>query len=140
MRAARAVFGESFVPELREILTSTSTVIAYGLDGKRQLMTEQPFTYPWQLRWIAFDEASGGSKVTCGFEADGKVITAIIDAADFGRVARNNSRTGTWNDSDYHDMAVLASTLIHEQILTWDPSKLSGEVRIRQPVDRSKDS
>jgi hypothetical protein len=33
-------------------------------------------------------------------------------------------------------MAVLASTLIEEQILTWDPAELSNEIQIRLPADR----
>jgi hypothetical protein len=136
MKATREVFGESFVPELEEILTSTSTATAYGPDGKQLSTTEQPFTHPWQLLSVGFVEGSKRSRVTCVLEADGKVVTATIDAADFRRVSRNNSRTRTWNESDYHDMAALASTLIQEQILTWDPDKLPNEVHIRLPVDR----
>ncbi|SRR5712691_7713088 len=135
MKAARAVFGDSFVPELREILTSTSTVTACSPDGRRQV-TEQPFTKPWQLRWIGVAQDSGNSRVTCGLEADDKIVTATIDAADFGRTSRNTSRSRAWNGSNYHDMAVLASTLIQEQILTWDPSKLANEIQIRLPSDR----
>ena len=136
MKAARAVFGDSFVPELREILTSTSTVTAYSPDGRRQVTSEQPFTDPWQLRWIGIAQDSGNSRVTCGLEAHGKIVTATIDAADFGRMSRNSSRSPAWNGSDYHDMAVLASTLIEEQILTRDPSKLADQIQIRLPSDR----
>jgi hypothetical protein len=136
MKAARAAFGDSFVPELREILTSTSTVTAYSPDGRRQVTTQQPFTDPWQLRWIDIAPDSGNSRVTCGLETDGKIVTAIIDAADFGRTSRNTSRSRAWNGSNYHDMAVLASTLIEEQILTWDPAKLTDEIQIRLPSDR----
>jgi hypothetical protein len=136
MKAARAVFGDSFVPELREILTSTSTATAYSPDGRRHVTREQPFIEPWQLRWIGIAQDSGNSRVTCGLEADGKIVTATIDAADFGRMSRNTSRSRAWNGSKYHDMAVLASTLIQEQILTWDPSKLADEIQIRLPSDR----
>jgi hypothetical protein len=136
MKAGRAVFGASFVPELREILTSTSTVTTYSPDGRRQVTSEQPFTEPWQLRWIGIAQDSGNSRVTCGLEVDGKIVTATIDAADFGRTSRNSSQSRAWNGSNYHDMAVLASTLIEEQILTWDPAKLADEIRIRLPADR----
>jgi hypothetical protein len=136
MKAAREVFGDSFVPELREILMSTATITSYSPDGRRQVTTEQPFTYPWQLRWINIAQDSGNSRITCGLEADGKIVTATVDAADFGRTSRNTSRSRAWNGSNYHDMAVLASTLIQEQILTWDPSSLADEIQIRIPSDR----
>jgi hypothetical protein len=136
MKAARAVFGESFVPELREILTSTSTVTDYSQDGRQQPTREQPFTAPWRLRWIGIAQDSGNSRVTCGLEADGKTVTATIDAADFRKISRNTSRSRAWNGSNYHDMAVMASTLIEEQILTWDPSQLADEIQIRVPSDR----
>lgn len=132
----REAFGDSFVPELEEILRSTSTVISYGPDGRQLTAYEQPFTYPWQLLSIGFVDGSGRSRVTCELETDGRVVTATIDAVDFKRVSRNNSRTRTWNESDYHDMAVLASTLIQEQVLTWDPDKLPSEIRIQLPADR----
>src|SRR5712691_6076835 len=131
MKAAGGKFGDSFVPELQEILTSTSTVTAYGPGGKQQATAERPFTYPWQLLSIGFAEGSGRSRVTCELETDGKIVTATIDAADFRRVNRNNSKTRTWNNSDYHDMAALASTLIQEQVLTWSPDKLPTEIHIR---------
>ncbi len=136
MKLAREVFGDSFVPELEEILTSTSTVIAFGPDGKQQSTTEQPFTYPWRLLSIGFAEDSGGSRVECELEAGGKAVTATVDAAHFRQLSRNSSRTRAWNDSRYHDMAALASTLIQEQVLTWDPTKLPNEVQIRLPIDR----
>lgn len=136
MKAAREVFGDSFVPELREILTSASMVTVHGPDGRRTSTAEQPFTYPWQLRWIGFDDGLGRSRVICKLVADSTVVTAIIDAADFRRVRGNASKNKRWNNSAYHDMAVLASTLIQEQILTWEPSRLPGEVHIRLPADR----
>ena len=34
-------------------------------------------------------------------------------------------------------MAVLASTLIEEQVVTWDPSELGSEVQIKLPKDRT---
>jgi hypothetical protein len=98
VKAARAVFGDNFVPELQEILTSTSTVTTSGPDGTRPVTTEQPYTYPWRLRWIGYDQGSGSNRVTCGLEADGKTVTAIIDAADFRQDSQNYSRTRTWNN------------------------------------------
>jgi hypothetical protein len=132
----RVTFGESFVPELREILTSTSTVALYGRDGRQTETREQLFTYPWQLKWIGYDSELGQSRVICRLVAEGNVVTAIIDATDFGKLRRNNSKTSAWNGSEYHDMAVLASTLIEEQIVTWDPSQMGNEVHIRLPEDR----
>jgi len=131
-------FGDSFVPELREILTSTSTSTAYGENGQVIESREQPFTYPWQLARIAYDPGSGRSRVICQLTADGQTVTAVIDANDFGKLRGNNSRTGAWNGSGhYHDMAVLASTLIEEQILTRDRSQLGSEVQIRLPENRT---
>jgi hypothetical protein len=69
--------------------------------------------------------------------AAGKTVTAIIDAANFPKLRGNNSRSGAWNGSEhYHDMAVLASTLIEEQIVTWDSSQLGSEIQIKLPKDR----
>ena len=73
----------------------------------------------------------------CKLAADGKTVTAVIDAGDFGKIRANNSRSRAWNGSKhYHDMAVLASTLIEEQIVTRDPAQLGNEVRIKLPKDR----
>jgi hypothetical protein len=56
MKAAREVFGDNFVSELQEILTSTSTVTTYGPDGREQATTDQPFTHPWQLLSIGIPD------------------------------------------------------------------------------------
>lgn len=133
---ARSVFGGSFVPELREILTSVSTVSFHGRDGIQTGTRDQPFTHPWQLQWIGFDHDLGRSRVICKLASEATVVTAIMDAADFGKLSRNDSKSAAWNDSGYHDMAVLASTLIQEQILTWEPSRLDGEIHIRLPAGR----
>lgn len=130
-------FGDSFVPELREILTSTSTAISYDEDGNKVETGEQPFTYPWQLTWIGYDPDLGHGRAICKLKAEGKTVTATIDADDFRKLRRNNSRSRYWNGSEhYHDMAMLASTLIEEQIVTWDPSELGSEVQIKLPRDR----
>ena len=105
-------------------------------DGRKTATTEQPFTDPWQLRWIGYDPELQRSRVLCRVAIGDKTVTAIIDAADFRQLRGNNSRTSAWNESGYHDMAVLASTLIQEQVLTWDPSKLGSTVRIKLPADR----
>jgi hypothetical protein len=131
-----AVFGESFVPELRDILTSTSVVTSYGPDGKEVSTREQPFTHPWQLQWIGYDPELGHGRVNCLLTSDGKRVTAIIDAANFKKIRATASRSKSWNGSRYHDMAVLASTLIQEQVLTWDASRIGGEVHIKLPADR----
>jgi hypothetical protein len=130
-------FGDSFVPELREILTSISTATFYGRNGNGIGTREQPFTYPWQLTWIGYDPDLGRSRVICKLAAEGKTVTAIIDAGDFRKLRENKSRNRAWNGSEhYHDMAVLASTLIEEQIVTWDPSQVGSEVQIKLPKDR----
>jgi hypothetical protein len=134
----RLTFGDSFVPELREILTSTATATSYDTDGNQVETREQTFTYPWRLKWIGYDPDLGHSRVRCNLAADGKTVTAIVDAGDFGELRRNNSRSRTWNGSrHYHDMAVLASTLIEEQIVTWDPSQLGSEIQIKLPKNRT---
>src|SRR5580658_2452147 len=98
-------FGDSFVPELREILTSTSTAMAYSENGDVIETKEQPFTYPWQLAQIGYDPRSGRGRVICELTADGQTVTAVIDANDFVKLRGNNSRTKAWNGSGhYHDM------------------------------------
>lgn len=130
-------FGDSFVPELREILTSISTATSYGRNGNKIQTREQPFTYPWQLTSIGYDPDLGRSRVICKLAAEGKTVTAIIDADDFRKLRGNNSRSRAWNGSEhYHDMAVLASTLIEEQVVTRDPSELGSEIQIKLPKDR----
>lgn len=131
-------FGDSFIPELQEILTSISTATSYGRNGSEIETREQPFTYPWQLTWIGYDPERRG-RVVCKLAAEGKTVAAIIDADEFpGKLRANNSRSGSWNGSEhYHDMAVLASTLIEEQVVTWDPSQLGGKVQIKLPKDRT---
>ncbi len=131
------MFGDSFVPELRDILTSISTATSFGPDGKEIETREQPFTYPWQLTWIGYDPDLGHSRVICKLAAERRTVAAVIDAGDFRKICANNTRSRAWNGSaHYHDMAVLASTLIEEQIVTWDPSQLGREVRIKLPKDR----
>jgi hypothetical protein len=130
------MFGDSFVPELREILTSISTATSYDVNGEIETR-KQPFTYPWQLTWIGYDPELGSCRVICKLAADGETVNAVIDAADFRKLRGNNSKSKAWNESGkYHDMAVLASTLIEEQVVTWDPSQIAGDVQIKLPKDR----
>jgi hypothetical protein len=69
--------------------------------------------------------------------SSGEEVTATIDASDFPHLRRNSSRTQAWNGSDhYHDMAVQASVLTQEQILTYDPDAVRDHVRI-QPTHRA---
>lgn len=74
------------------------------------------------------------------YEASGyRTVTATIDAIDFPDLRDNTSNNPEWNGSAYHDLAVLLSVLIQEQILTWDPADIrTDEIRIRRPADRAK--
>ena len=131
-------FGPSFLPELREILLSTGTGYSYGPDGELVSATDEPFLGPWRLRSLDYDRELGKSRVVCVLVAQGNEVTATIDAGDFPRLRRNTTRTRAWNGSDrYHDMAVQASVLIEEQILTKDPEEVSGVVRIQVPAGRT---
>ena len=135
---AGVTFGPSFLPELREILLSSGEAVHYGPDGEPTKFWEEPFLGAWRLRSLAYDEELGKSRVICVLAADGKEVTATIDASDFPHLRRNSSRTKAWNGSDhYHDMAVHASVLIQEQILTYDPDAVPDQVRIQSPTDRA---
>jgi len=131
-------FGPSFLPELREILLSTGTGYSYGPDGELTGVTDEPFLGPWRLYSLDYDAELGKSRVVCVLVARGNEVTATIDAGDFPRLRRNSTRTRAWNGSDrYHDMAVQASVLIEEQILTRDPEEVPGVVRIQVPSGRA---
>lgn len=135
----RMEFGPSVVPELREILLSTSEVASYGPDGRLTEVREVPFLGEWHLSRLGFDRDLGRSRVVCVLTGAGKGVTAIIDADDFPDLRGNASKSPEWNASAYHDLAVLLSTLIQEQVLTWDPADISpDEIRIRRPADRAK--
>ncbi len=134
----RMEFGPSAVPELREILLSTSEAAFYSPDGKLTGTTEVPFLERWHLTWLGFDPVLGRSRIICVLTAAGKEVTAIIDAGDFPDLRDNTSKNPEWNASAYHDLAVHLSVLIQEQILTWDPADISaGEIPIRRPADRA---
>ena len=65
------------------------------------------------------------------------LVLSTIDADDFLQLRGNSSRSADWNSSaSYHDMAVHASVLTEEQILTRDPATVPDEVRIQEPADR----
>jgi hypothetical protein len=135
----RMEFGSSAVPELREILLSTSEAAFYGPDGRLTGLREVPFLEEWHLTRMGFDPVLGRSRIICVFTGAGKEVTAIIDAGDFPDLRDNVSKDPDWNASAYHDLAVHLSVLIQEQILTWDPADISpGEVHIRRPADRAK--
>ncbi len=63
-----------------------------------------------------------------------------MTAGDFSGLRDNTSITREWNGSAaYHDLAVLLSVLIREQVLTRHPGGIgSDDIRIRLPVDRDK--
>ena len=132
-------FGPGVVPELREILLSTSEAAFYGPDGRLAEIREVPFLEEWHLTRLDFDADLGRSRLVCVFTGAGKEVTAIIDAGDFPDLRGNTSRSPEWNASAYHDLAVHLSVLIQEQILTWDPADISpDEIHIRRPADRAK--
>ena len=132
-------FGPSVVPELREILLSTSEAAFYGPDGRLTEIRQVPFLEEWHLTRLEFDPDLGRSRIICVLTGAGNEVTAIIDADDFPDLRDNTSKSPEWNASAYHDLAVHLSVLTQEQVLTWDPADISpGEVRIRRPADRAK--
>jgi hypothetical protein len=135
----RAQFSADLVSELREILLSTSTAEVYGQPGKRAELREEPFLGPWELRSLGFDPSLGRSRVLCKLRADDRDVMATIDASDFPVLRSKRARSPVWNNSQYHDLAVLVSILIQEQILTWDPAELGTDpIRIRLPAGRPR--
>ena len=136
----RMEFGPSVVPELPEILLSTSEGAFYDRDGRLIELREVPFLEEWQLSRLDFDPDLGRSRVVGVLTGAGKTVTATIDVGDFPDLRDNTSINREWNGSAaYHDLAVLLSVLIQEQILTWDPADIySDEIRIRVPADRDK--
>jgi hypothetical protein len=135
----RMEFGPSVVPELREILLSTSEAAFYDPDGRLIEIRQVPFLEEWHLTRLEFDPDLGRSRIICVLTGAGNEVTAIIDADDFPDLRDNTSKSPEWNASAYHDLAVHLSVLIQEQILTRDPADISpGEIRIRRPADRAK--
>lgn len=132
-------FGPSFLPELREILLSTGQAAMYGPDGALTEVRDEPFLGRWRLRRLEY-EGRGQARAVCVLAtAEGRAVTATVDVRDFGDLRSNSSRSGSWNGSAYHDLAVLVSVLIQEQILTRDPDALPDHVRIQIPASRAPD-
>ncbi len=132
-------FGTDFVSELREILLSMSTAEIYGPPGTPAEVKEEPFLAGWRMRSLMFDPVAGHRRVVGELYAGDKNVTVTIDAADFPELRAKRRKSRAWNHSKYHDIAVLVSVLIQEQILTWNPADLEAdEVRIRVPKDRSQ--
>lgn len=130
-------FGPSLLPELREILLSTGNAYSYGAPGELVDVREEPFLGTWRLRSLTYDKERGKGRVVCVLSEDGKEVTATIDASDFPRMRRNSTRTTVWNGSmRYHDLAVKASVLIQEQIITKDPAAVPSQDRIQDPSHR----
>jgi hypothetical protein len=135
----RMEFGPSVVPELGKILLSTSEGAFYGPDGRLTEVREVPFLEQWHLSRLDFDPDLGRSRLVCVLTGAGKTYTATIDAGDFPDWRDNTSISPEWNGSGYHDLAVLLSVLIQEQVLVRDPADISThEIRIRLPADRAK--
>jgi hypothetical protein len=133
-------FSRSFLPELREILLSMGETTYFGPDGEPTQVRDEPFLEQWRLRSLGYDPERGGSRVVCALTAaDGRDVTATIDASDFRSLRRNSSRSKDWNGSDhYHDLAVYVSVLLQEQIIGRNPDTLPDHVRIQSPADRSR--
>jgi hypothetical protein len=133
-------FGPSFLTELREILLSTDKVTHYGPDGKPTQVGDEPFLEPWRLRSLGYAPGRGRSRIDCVLTAaDGREVTATIDARDFPSLHQNSSRSEERNGSDhYHDMAVYASVLLQEQIIGRDPDTVPDHVCIQSPTDRPR--
>lgn len=120
-------------------MLSTSEAASYGPDGGLIEVSEVPFLGEWHLSGLGFDRDLGRSRVVCVLTGAGKAVEAIIDAEDFLDVRDNTSKSQEWNDSAYHDLAVLLSTLIQEQVLTWDPADIGANtIYIRRPADHAK--
>jgi hypothetical protein len=132
-------FGPSVVPELREILLSTSEGEFYDPDGRLIEVRDVPFLEAWHLSRLDFDPDLGGSRLVCVLTGAGTTVTAIIDAGDFAGLRDNTSNSPVWNGSAYHDLAVQLSVLIQEQVLVRDPADVStDEIRIQLPADRAE--
>ena len=135
----RMEFGPSVLPELRKILLSTGKGKFYSPDGRLTEVKQVPFLEQWHLSRLDFDPDLGKSRLVGVLTGAGKTVTATIDASDFPDLRDNTSNNPEWNGSAYHDLAVLLSVLIQEQILTWDPADIRiDEIRIRRPADRAK--
>ena len=61
----RMEFGPSVIPELREILVSTSEGVFSGPDGKKTEVRDVPFLEQWHLSRLAFDPELGRSRSVC---------------------------------------------------------------------------
>jgi hypothetical protein len=133
-------FGRSFLPELREILLSMDKVTYYGPDGEPTQVRDEPFLEQWRLRSLGYDPEQGGSRVMCVLTAaDGRDVTATIDAGDFREPRRRPSRGKKRNGSDHRlGLATYISVLIEEQIITHDPDTVPDHVRIQSPADRPR--
>jgi hypothetical protein len=135
----RMEFGPSVLPELRKILLSSGEGKFYDPDGRLTEVKQVPFLEQWHLSRLDFDPDLGKSRLVGVLTSAGKTVTATIDAGDFPDLRDNTSNNPEWNGSAYHDLAVLLSVLIQEQILTWDPAGIrTDEIRIRRPADRAK--
>ncbi len=135
-----ATFSPSFLRKLREILLSIGDATSYGPDGVPTEVRDEPFLGQWRLRSLTYDPERGRSRVICVLTAaDGRNVTATIDASDFRDLHRNSSRSKERNYSDHRlDLAVYVSVLIEEQIITHDPDTVPDHVRIQSPADRPR--
>jgi hypothetical protein len=94
----RMEFGPSVVPELREILLSTSEGKFFGPDGRLTAVREVPIRGVWHHRRLDFDSNLGRSRVVCVLTRAGMTVTATIDAGDFADL-RDNTSTSAYSGS-----------------------------------------
>jgi hypothetical protein len=135
-----ATFGPGFLPKLREILLSVGQSISYGPDGEPTEVGDEPFLEQWRLRSLSYDPDRGRNRVVCVLTAaDGRDVTATIDASDFREPRRGSSRSKKRNGPDHRmSTAVYISVLLQEQIITRDPDTVPDRVRIQSPADRPR--
>jgi hypothetical protein len=131
---AEAEFGDSFLPELRDIMESDSTDAISGSVTR--------FTEPWEIDRLGYEPGTARRRLVCRLTARGKSLVAVLDAADFdARMRGNTTRNRSWNGAErYHDMAVSASNLLQEYVLVHDPEDPDlpdgAEIRLQLPGTR----
>jgi len=108
----RMEFGPGVVPELRQILLSTSEGAFYAPDGRLTEIREVPFLGEWHQARLDFDPDLGRSRIIGVLTRAGKAVKAVIDVGDFLDLRGNASKSPEWNGGRYHGPGVHLSVLI----------------------------